>query len=238
MKSATAIQSPSWAAAVASCCLALIGPAHAQIAIGESICGSPPPPSPGAFGPVDYRKATPQERSLVETYHFTPGIENMTTPKTTSLNDMAGDVAYTLNVLPNHPRALRTMWRLSNRDGKNPANAGQHTVECWFDRAIRFARDDAIPRLLFVQYLIEKGHKSEGLVIADSVLPLAADNPFTHYNLGLTYFDLGAFDKAAEQALKARELGMPREDLINKLKQAGRWQEPVATDAAKPSEAN
>lgn len=202
--------------------------------VDASTCGTPTH-TPGAFGPVDYRKATPQERSLVETYHFTPGIETMTKPKTTDMQNMAADVAYVLDVLPNHPRALRTMWRLSNRDGKNPANSGRLTVECWFDRAIRFALDDPIPRLLFAQYLLEKNRKEEALNVADSVLPLASDNPFTHYNLGLTYFDLGAYDKAAKQAVHARELGMPREDLVEKLKRVGKWTDTPPPEDAKPA---
>ena len=56
----------------------------------------------------------------------------------------------------------------------------------------------------------------------------AGDNPFTHYNAGLVYFEGKNYEQALLEAHRAIELGFPREELREKLKGAGKWSEPVS----------
>lgn len=199
------------------------GSARAQT--GPEACGNP---FVNHYGPFDFRLTTPQQRAIVENVHFTPGIESMTRPGTTMFHEMAGDVAYTLEVYPNHHRALVTMMRLSQRWKKDPAPGSKRTVECWFDRAVRFRPDDTVARALYAQFLHQNRRTAEATAQLDIALGHASDNPLTHYNLGLVYFELGAFDKALKQAHTARALGFTRPELQQSLEKAGRWSEPAS----------
>jgi hypothetical protein len=57
---------------------------------------------------------------------------------------------------------------------------------------------------------------------------LAKENPLSHYNIGLMYFDLGAYDEALAQAHRARALGMERDELEKMLKSRNKWKEPAS----------
>jgi hypothetical protein len=57
---------------------------------------------------------------------------------------------------------------------------------------------------------------------------LAKDNPFTHFNIGLVYFDLKMYDRALAQAHRAIELQLPRTELRDMLTKAGHWKDPPA----------
>lgn len=193
-------------------------------------CGNP---FVNHFGPFDYRSATKENRRMVEDHHFTPGIESLTTPGSTTRREMAGDVAYTLAVFPNHHRALITMSRLAARYQSDPAPGTKMTVECWFDRAIRFRPDDTVARALYAQFLFKKNRKEEALQQLGIAETHAKDNPLSHYNLGLLYFEFGDFEKAGAQARIARDLGAPQTQLIDQLKAAGKWKD-SALNSAKP----
>jgi len=218
---------------IGSCIAAASIGSQAQDEIESNPCGNP---FRNHFGPYDYRTVGMGARSLVENAHFTRGVETMTKPATSMMSNMAGDVAYTLEVFPNHPRALVTMTRLSERDKSNPANAGKYTVECWFDRAIRFRPDDPIPKMLFAEYLIKGGKKELARYQLERAQANAKDNPFTHNNVGLVYFDLGDYDSALIEAHKSLELGWPRTDLKKKLQSVNRWKEPELITPATESQ--
>lgn len=209
------------AATLAAMCMGL---AHAQAA-PPNACGDP---FRNHFGPYDYRKASAGVKQLVEGRHFTPGIESMTRPSTTMMHDMAADVAYTLEVFPNHHRALLTMQRLSERHRQDPAPGGKLTVDCWYDRAVRYAPDDTVVRALYAQFLAKQGRREQALAQLAVAVGHAKDNPLSHYNIGLVYFELGAYDEALAQAHKARALGLERPELAERLRQANRWKEPGA----------
>src|SRR5262245_56299958 len=57
-----------------------------------------------AAGPADYRIASDYLIRLVENAHFTPDVEMLNRGKSSTVG---GDLAYTLRVFPNHPRALK-----------------------------------------------------------------------------------------------------------------------------------
>ncbi len=193
-----------------------------------SSCGAPL----NTYGPFDYRSASQQSRSLVENAHFTRGVENLTGGGSGSI---AKDIAYTLAVFPNHPRALVAMERLAVKEKRDPPAQTNLTVECWYERAIRWRNTDLVVRMLFADYLIRNKRTPQAIQQLDFVSQQAADNPFTHYNAGLLYLDAQVAEKALRQAHRAMALGFPRTDLRDRLVAAGQWQEPVAEAPAAPA---
>ena len=83
-------------------------------------------------------------------------------------------------------------------------------------------------RMIYAGHLGRTSREKEALAQLDYVAQSAADNPFTHYNLGLLYLELGRHDKALAQAHAALQLGLPRTELRDALKKAGKWVEPRA----------
>jgi len=202
------------------CALALPLCVSAQIAAVN--CGS----LQNAYGPFDYRIYKDRHEILqVDAYHFTPLVEALIKPM---FQHFAADFDYTLRASPNHHRALITMARWSERV-KNPMPPGaRYSVDCYFDRAIRFAKDDLIVRMIYAGFLGRAGRKTDAMQQLDYVSASAADNPFTHFNVGLAYFDLQEYDKALKEAHAAANLGLQRTELRDRLMAAGKWVEPVA----------
>lgn len=178
------------------------------------------------YGPFDYRTASQQQKSLVENTHFTPLIENLM--KGGRDNPFADDISYTLNVFPNHHRALITMQRLADREKVDKPALAHWTMACYYDRATRFQPDDPIIRMLFAGYLIQKGRLEDATQQLDVAIKLAGDNPFTHFNVGLVFLDMKNYERAVAQAHRAAELGFTRPELKDRLVAAGKWAEPAA----------
>lgn len=192
---------------------------HAYSQVNASTCG----PIKNHYGPFDYRTQK-GALQIVEEYHFTPAVEALIRGEAGYLDQ---DIAYTLHTSPNHHRALIALAKLADR--KNPALLSHLTrpVECYFERAIRFKADDTVVRILYAQFLTKAGRKDEVQYQLDTAVTHAKDNPFSHYNIGLAYFDLGLYDKALAQAHTATAMGFEYTALADKLKAAGKWQEPV-----------
>lgn len=199
--------------------------AAAQADAAAHPCGDP---FRNHFGPWDYRSADRSNIALVEKHHFTPGIEAMVKPMNTTMREMAQDVAYTLNVFPNHHRALLTMARLSDKHMADPPPGTARSVDCWFDRAIRFRPDDTVVRSLYALQLAKRKRQPEAEAQLEAAAAAAKDNPMSHYNIGLVYFDIGNHERALAQAHKAISLGVPRTELADRLKAAGKWRDPPA----------
>ena len=175
------------------------------------------------YGPIDFRKAYKQQLDLVEKVHFTAGVESLTRVGSSYFAD---DISYTLRVFPNHPRALITIQRLAEREKTDKPAYAQWSIPCYFERAIRFQRDDVIVRMLFASYLIKKNRFDEATQQLDQTIELAGDEPFTHYNIGLVFLDMKNYERALEQAHRAAELGFTRTALKDRLVAAGKWVEP------------
>jgi tetratricopeptide (TPR) repeat protein len=194
-------------------------------------------PLANPFGPWDYRAdhfvplaldnmSHAEKLSLVERNHFTPEVDALIRG---SSGTVGGDLDYTLRAFPNHPRALLAMMRYGERL-KTPQVPGAHySVECYFQRAIRFKADDAVVRMLYATFLIRENRKAEALQQLAVTRRAAGDNAFTHYNLGLIYFDLGDFELALGEAHKAIALGFPKTALKDRLVSAQKWVEPAAS---------
>lgn len=174
------------------------------------------------YGPFDYR--TQRARlQIVEVAHFTPGVESLIRGAT---GDLGKDIAYTLRASPNHHRALAAIIRWSQRAKSNQLPGMEYSVDCWFDRAIRFAPDDTVARSLFAQYAGLRGDLSTLGRQLEYVLANAGENALTVHNAGLVYFEAKLYDQALVAAHRAMELGMVNSRLEAALKQANRWQDP------------
>ncbi|HSW03488.1 tetratricopeptide repeat protein [Aquabacterium sp.] len=216
----------------------IAGGARAQVqAAPVGPCGDP---FHNHFGPFDYRTAPMDIRGMVERPHFPPGVETMTKPSKTTYHYMAQDVAYTLHVFPNHHRALNTMMRLGERHKTDPAPGARYTVECYFVRGMQYKPDDTVVRSLYALFLTKQKRNDDAVRQLELASEYAKDNPLSHLNIGLLYFDLGRYDRALEAAHAALALGFTRTDLIDKLKGINKWTEPgqlsAAPDTPKPNE--
>lgn len=196
-------------------------PALAQT--GIETCGDP---RFNHFGPWDFRQAPKEHLDNVQRHHFTASVEAMTRGVTTGRDTIAGDVAYTLGVFPNHHRALLTMMRLSERHRADPPPGTMRTVECWYDRAVRFAPDDTVVRMLYAQFLAKRSRKGEALAQLQAAEEVGANNPLTQFNVGMSYFELGDYERALKAAHRARALGWPRTELEERLKASDKWSPP------------
>jgi tetratricopeptide (TPR) repeat protein len=187
----------------------------------------------GQYGPFDYR--TDRDKlKVVEQFHFTPQVETLIKGQS---GPIGGDLDYTLRAFPNHHRALLATIRLGKREQTPQPHGMQYSVECWLIRAVRFREDDTTARMIYARFLAQAGRKAEAHEQLKSVEKVAQANPFTHYNLGLIYFEMQDYDAALREAKLARDLGFPHTDLRDELVKAGRWVDdaPSAPAASAPA---
>jgi tetratricopeptide (TPR) repeat protein len=175
-----------------------------------------------SFGPYDY--TNPEHRGepldLVESGHFTPNVESLMSAQSGMIG---GDLDYTLRAFPNHHRALQSMMRLSQREKKAKPAGAQYTVDCYFDRALRFKPDDPIVLMLHGMFLNTRGRLDEAIQQIEKAVELNPKDANIHYNLGLLYFDKKNFAKSKQHAKIAYANGFPLPGLKNKLAKAGHW---------------
>jgi predicted Zn-dependent protease len=175
------------------------------------------------YGPFDYRTQTAAQRGVVERAHFTSQVEQLRAGESTSV--VGADIAYTLHVFPNHPRALNAMSRLALREKRPQPPGANFPVECYFERAIRFQPQDASPYLVYGMHLSRAGQHKRAVEAIQIAAQLAPDDANVNYNLGLAYFELKDYDNALKHAELAYAAGFPLEGLRRMLKKAGKWQE-------------
>jgi predicted Zn-dependent protease len=181
------------------------------------LCGS----LDNAFGPYDYRTAPADKIGIVERFHFTPAVEALQHGNT---GKIGSDIDYTLRAFPNHPRALYAMAKhaLLLRASRTPG--AKYPAECYFDRAIRFAPDDAQVRALYADFLIRLKRPKD----AEKQLEIAEKlktTPQVAYNLALAWANLGENAKALPLAKRAYAGGIAFPGLRDKLKAAGAWRD-------------
>ena len=163
-----------------------------------------------------------QGLTVVENYHFTPNVERLVRGASGALG---ADISYTLEHFPNHHRALSAIMRLALRDKNRKPHGARYTVECFFDRALRFRPDDARVRSLYGSYLLALAQTDAALDQLEQAARLEPDNPTSHYNLGLLYLKKKDYDKARASAQKAYSMGFPLPGLKNKLTAVGEWRD-------------
>lgn len=204
------------------CTFAFVLPTKAQMP-GAAVCGDL---SNGSNGPFDFRNESRDLLRLGETFHFTPKVEALISGQ--SQVDVGGDLHFILKMFPNHPRGLMAMMRWGEKLKTQTPRDTPYSVECYFERAIRFRPDDNLPRMIYVTFLSRNGRQPEALKQLEHVTKIAGNNAFTHYNAGLLYAELKQYDKALEQAHVAMALGFLRVELREQLKAVDKWKDPVA----------
>ena len=208
---------------------------------GETLSGNPCYGKESGYGPFDYTDKSnwPERLHLVESAHFPKETEHLTGKgakiKSTNIEyALSADMDYTLRAFPNHHRALWSWVRLYQQNRNNYSDYERETrerkgelyapPECYLQRAIKFAPQDAIPHMILGIYL----HKSKRLepalkeyLLADKMQPKNAE---LKYNIGLLYFDLQDYEKAKKYADEAKSLGYPLEGLERKLRRVSQGQ--------------
>lgn len=175
-------------------------------------------------GPLDYQGGVQTDTlKLVEGAHFTPGVETLTQGAT---GHFGGDIDYTLRAYPNHYRALAAMSRLSFKEKRSRPNGARFTVECYFERAIRWRPEDASVRLVWGIHLLKAGNKKDGISQLEKAIALGIDSGNAHYNLGLALFEVGEYSRSARHAIRASQLNFTLPGLKEKLRKAGKWPSP------------
>lgn len=221
----------------------LKGPARmfACMTIAFSICGvASAQPGPGecgsidngSNGPFDYRTNRGHTLKAVEDFHFTPNVESLVSGTS---GPIGADLNYTLTAFPNHHRALLAMVRFGEKlKTSQPPHA--RSVECYFERALRFRPSDSTVRMIYATFLAKAGRMPETIKQLEFAKVDAGDNAFTHYNIGLIYFDIKNYDEALSQAHISYGLGFGRPALRDQLKSVGKWKEPEEKSAKSSSE--
>lgn len=206
----------SWQIWIASAWLFLAS--ASAFAESFNVCGS----LESTYGPYDYRTQKDLLK-IVEQAHFTSDIENLGSGRTRL--KVGADISYTLRASPNHHRALMAIMNLARAEGRDPPTRSTYSVACWFDRAERFAPDDAMVKVLHGIFLMRIGQKSAAVSKLEQAANLDQSNANIQYNLGLAYFDVGNYVAARESARRAYSAGFPLPGLREKLKRAGKWRE-------------
>lgn len=186
-----------------------------------------PPFVKGTTGGDYYNPDDAKGRAVVENFHFGPSVEALQRGQSGSLG---GDIGYTLEHFPNHPRALAAMARLSLRLHKAHVPGARHSVECYFQRAIRFAPEDGAAQAMYGAYLLSLKRDKEALEHLESAVSVQPGHAAAWYNLGLARIRMKAYPAALEAAHKAYGLGFPLPGLKQQLKAAGEWREPESLD--------
>ncbi|ENO78196.1 hypothetical protein C664_09600 [Thauera sp. 63] len=181
------------------------------------------------FGPYDYR-SNADKHDIVERFHFNQDVQNLRRGQTAET--AAGDISYVLRVFPNHPRALDAMARQSQREKRATPRGTTYSIDCWFERGMRFQPDDPIVKMLYGIHLLRIGKHEEAVKYLELAKSTGEPNGNVLYNLGLAYVKLGRFEQALENAHAAYDLGFPLEGLRNQLMRAGKWREASPATAA------
>lgn len=192
--------------------------AHAQHDSGW-FCGS----LQAGYGPFDYRSTPYEKREIVERHHFTSNVKTLTAGQSASIG---ADIAYTLHAFPNHPEALDAMARLGRKQGTTQPRGARYTVECYFERALRFTPDDPQVRILYAHFLVGNKRKDEAARQLEAAVRTEPSSPYILYNLGLVFADVGDYDQSLSYAHKAYASGIELPGLRERLRKAGKWRDP------------
>jgi tetratricopeptide (TPR) repeat protein len=186
-------------------------------AAGALDCGVlSPQPSGGDY--LD--PAAADKLKVVEAFHFTPEVEAL---RRGSSGSIAGDLAYTLEHFPNHHRALAAMARLAERQHTAHPAGARYSVECYFERALRFNSGDTQARKLYAGWLLSAQRHDEALDQLTRVTEATPNDAAAQYNLGLLLLKRKDYAGARAHAHHAYALGFPFPGLRQQLQRAGQW---------------
>jgi tetratricopeptide (TPR) repeat protein len=190
-----------------------------QEAIDEIMCGS----LANASGPFDYRDSANRGNiALINANHFNQDVQNLVRGETNYL--VLADLDFILRSFPNHYPALDTVSRYYLNGGKRYK---WRTVECYFDRAMRFVPEDPTVRVLYGIHLLKAKQPDKALQRFKEALDLNPDSAEIHYNIGLVYAEMKDYKQANLYAAQAYKLGYPLLGLRHILERAGEWNPPA-----------
>jgi tetratricopeptide (TPR) repeat protein len=186
----------------------------------------------------DYRRAKWLDKARydwqlkdVEDNHFRPHTEMLTRPTTGRY--IGQDIDYVLTRWPNHHRVLSALVRLGERDRTDKVQGTTYSIDCYFERALNYAKDDTVARGLYASYLAQRSMRPQALAQLEQLVQHAEQNPLSQHNAGLIYFELREYDLALRQAHLAEQLGLPPNNrLRSRLEAAGKWRAPEASAAS------
>lgn len=179
---------------------------------------------------TDYRRNDPDAvklKRMVEGAHFTQSVQRGVAGNTGVIE---GDLDYTLNKFPNHPRALLIAAKNQMRPDYKPYNPLRRDrfwpkKECYFQRALKFAQDDPMVHLVIAIFY----HQYERYELAvrhyKASLEYDPNNAEAHYNYGLLLVKIDQPKASLVHAKKAYSMGYPLPGLKNLLAEAGVWAE-------------
>lgn len=174
-------------------------------------------------GPWDFTNSYDRVNlPLVEGGHFTAEVKNLISGSTGSIG---GDIRYTLRAFPNHYPALIAIakFRLRNKSADRQRDQ-MYSVECFFDRAMRFRPSDVTVRTIYANYLHRLGgRQGDAMEQYQAAADLEPENATVNYNLGLMYLKEKDYEQAIVYAKIAYELDFPLPGLRNKLVKTGKW---------------
>ena len=179
-------------------------------------------------GDRDYRD--PRNQSLlqsVEDYHFNLDVQ-MLVRGAYGAENPGPDLRFVLRYFPNHPGALDAMGRLWLRHQKSGRSIplsleGYQNADYYFRRAINFAPDDGVVRMLYGVYLFRSGRNELALIQYEASLYLEPESAEINYNAGLFFVAVGEYERAKKCARFAYGAGHPLPGLRNKLMKNGVW---------------
>jgi tetratricopeptide (TPR) repeat protein len=187
------------------------------------LLAAPPPPHCGVLAGYDYTNGENREYlSRVEQHHFTPNVEALRSGNSATIG---GELSYTLMMFPNHHRALAALGNFTLKEKTLKPYGAKYSVECFFDRAIRFKPTDAMVRMVYGNYLLKAGQTDKATEQLQMAADLQPENPTINYNLGLLYVQKKDYEQARTYAKKAYELDFPLPGLKNQLIKAGKWED-------------
>ena len=173
---------------------------------------------------LDYYSPGDQLRiGQIESNHFDAETEALTRGKTGSAPGY--DIEFLVRYVPNHPRGLAALVRLSLRE-KTPRPVGvSQSVECYLLRALEFRAEDAEVQKLYGSYLARLGRHKEALTHLKLAESYAPNDAVISYNLGLVCAELRDYEQARTYARKAYAGGISLPGLRDKLAKAGQWRD-------------
>ena len=135
------------------------------------------------------------------------------------------DIHYTLERVPNHRPCLAAVMKYQSKKGYPfyPNEAHYPTAECYLLNARQVFPDDYFVVGIMGVEQYNRGHYEQAAKTFESVLEKQPKNAEVLYNLGLTYFAMKDYPRAAKSAEQSYGLGFPLPGLKRKLIQVGAW---------------
>lgn len=147
------------------------------------------------------------------------------------LTEKVSDLSRLLLWVPNHPGGMSKMVAFAEHAPKGTLLGG-YSIECWFDRAIRWVPNDIVMFKMRGKYRSDRGQYLAAAEDFERYAKLADDPPEMLYNIGLMYLRAGVYDKASKYAVDAYSTGtIPLTALKDGLKKVGKWVEPPKNEA-------